>query len=282
MTALGGTSTLQSRLHSNLLTTSRREIFLHFRVSRVLLQRLAQSRKAGAFAIPAKRHNFTLAESCDEAMATLPQEFSDIWDRGSYMKISARARLVVLLLGAVPGAGTLGCAGSVMAQSFIENTHLIDVHVGSQRSDAVRQLRMGGYELADGTAVRFDRWYSSNWRDLSFRFLTQFTPGFGALWGLSTGERGPKYQIAPALEVGVLVQILPSANSALTFSASTKLGGRLQELPCMADYGAIGGLQPVNCRLAASTLAPVDTLDYLMRMSAAGESQLSLIYELRF
>jgi hypothetical protein len=190
------------------------------------------------------------------------------------MKICAILVLTVLQLVILTSAAA--------AQSFIENTGLIDVYVGSERSEAVSRLRSGGYELADGTEVRFDRWYSSNWRDLSFSFLTQITPGFGLIWGLSTGERGAKYRIAPALEVGLMLQIGLSRNSTLTFSASTKLGGLLQEQTCTADYGAIGGIQRVNCRLAASPLAPADTLDYLLHMHAVEDSAVSLVYELRF
>ena len=179
-------------------------------------------------------------------------------------------------------AAALSYAGSVSAQGFFENTGLIDIHLGSKRSDAVRQLRNGGYELADGTEVRFDPWYRSNWPDLSISFLTQATPTSGFIWGLSTGERGEKYHIAPVIEIGAMTQIELSHSSRLTFSASTKLGGLLQEQSCTADYGAIGGIQQVNCRLAASTLAPADTLDYLLHISARDEARVAFVYELRF
>jgi hypothetical protein len=102
------------------------------------------------------------------------------------------------------------------------------------------------------------------------------------LWGISTGERGEKYRIAPALQIGGMVQVELSRNSKLTFSVSAMLGGQLQEQTCTADYGAIGGIQQVNCRLAASTLAPADTLDYLLRVSARDEARVALLYELRF
>lgn len=198
------------------------------------------------------------------------------------MKIRESSPLALLRLLIMSSTATLFSAGSVSAQGFLENTGLIDIHLGSKRSDAVRHLRNGGYELADGTAVRFDPWYRSNWRDLSISFLTQVTPSSGLIWGLSTGERGGKYHIAPSIEVGAMIQIELSHSSRLTFSASTKLGGLLQEQTCTADYGAIGGIQQVNCRLAASTLAPADTLDYLLYVSAREEAKVALVYELRF
>ena len=38
---------------------------------------------------------------------------------------------------------------------------------------------------------------------------------------------------------------------------------RMVGRPCTADYGAIGGVQAVNCRLAASQLDPAETLRHL-------------------
>ena len=68
----------------------------------------------------------------------------------------------------------------------------------------------------------------------------------------------------------------------MAISASTKFGGLLQEQTFTADYGDVGGTQQVNCRLAAGTLAPADTLDYLIRLEAREESRVSLSYELLF
>lgn len=190
-------------------------------------------------------------------------------------------RLFCLLIKAAFFAA-FGFASSATAQGLFDATSLIDIHVGSPRSDAVSHLRNGGYELADGTAVNFDHWYSSRWRDLSFVFLTQIGPNFGLIWGGSTGEHGEKYHIAPALKIGFMQQISLSQSSVLTVSASTKLGGLLQEKTCSADYGDIGGIQQVNCRLAASTMRPADTLDYLLYVPAKHEAEISLTYELRF
>ena len=65
----------------------------------------------------------------------------------------------------------------------------------------------------------------------------------------------------------------PSLITTLSLTVSGIFGGRLTESPCEADYGDIGGIQTVNCRLAASVLAPEETLKYLMN---AAPNRLSL------
>ena len=224
----------------------------------------------------------SVADTNDAGKGRLHPRPSDIEDRCSFMKICVFSALAHLLFVSFFGFTTLSCANHAAAQSFLENTHLIDIHMGSRRSDEVSLLRTGGYELADGTAVRFDPWYRTNWRDMSIIFLTEASPNWGLIWGLSTGEKGEKYQIDPAVEVGLIFQVPLSGSASLAISASTKFGGLLQEQTCTADYGDIGGTQQVNCRLAASTLAPADTLDYLVRLDAREESRVSLSYELLF
>ncbi|GGH62166.1 hypothetical protein GVY41_18095 [Frigidibacter albus] len=161
-------------------------------------------------------------------------------------------------------------------------TFLIGIREGSQLSADVRSVRAGGYELADGTPIDFDRWYSTDWTDLGVTFLTQVTPGLGVLWGASTGERGEKYRIDPALTLGVILQRRIGKRAFATLTAQTILGGNLREDTCMADYGAIGGVQEVNCRLAASTLAPAETLDYLLDAPAYDRHYLKLVFTWEF
>ncbi|WP_126977715.1 hypothetical protein [Frigidibacter oleivorans] len=161
-------------------------------------------------------------------------------------------------------------------------TNLVSLRQGGQRSTDVRSLRPGGYELSDGTRVRFRDWYSSDWEDLSILLLTQVTPDFGILWGVSTGESGPKYRIDPSLRLGFTRQWQVSPNAFLTLTASTILGGSVTEETCTADYGAIGGVQEVNCRLAASTLAPSETLQYLLDVPPYDRHVVTLSYRWNF
>jgi hypothetical protein len=133
-------------------------------------------------------------------------------------------------------------------------------------SDLAGSLGDGGYELSDGTWVSFRNWYDSDWVDFRVELLTQLSDNFGVLWGASTGEWGEKYTIEPSLRLGFVSQVQPRPNASLSLTVTTTIGGRLFERPCEADYGEIGGIQPVNCRLAASLLQPEETLQYLLNV----------------
>ena len=168
------------------------------------------------------------------------------------------------------------------AQDFWERTHLVDVRVGSSLSRTAVDLSYGGYELSDGTPVSFEGWYTSSWKDLGITFMTELSDEFGLYWGVGTGERGEKYEIEPSLKLGFLYLLPLSDQAALSVSASRVFGGRLKEETCVADYGAIGGVQTVNCRLAASILPPRKTLDYLADEPPADRTQVSVRFVIRF
>jgi hypothetical protein len=193
------------------------------------------------------------------------------------------------LAGGIRGARALGLAAVFAwagtpghAGEFWDNTYLLNLTLGSSLTEDVEKLSTGGYELADGTPVNFQYWYQRTWTDLHLQMLTQLSPDFGILWGLSAGESGPKYTIYPGVTFGVLWQIFQNGNSNLTLSLSTVRGGNLEELPCFADYGAIGGVQEVNCRLAASPIPPAQTLQYLVREISPDTGVVSLTYTIRF
>jgi len=184
---------------------------------------------------------------------------------GSYC---ATALLLSALLGASPA----------IAQEFA--TSVVDIHQGSPLSDRARGLGDGGYELQKGSLVSFGQWYRANWVDMHVDLLTQITEDTGILWGFGTGEQGEKYRIEPSLKLGFLTQVHPSANSTLSLSLTTTIGGHLTEKTCEADYGDLGAYR-VNCRLAASEMAPEETLKYLV--NAKPESQhLWLNYRVTF
>ncbi|MBZ9799245.1 hypothetical protein [Mesorhizobium sp. ES1-4] len=159
-------------------------------------------------------------------------------------------------------------------------TSFVDIHQGSSLSERARSLGNGGYELQNGNWVSFNQWYRARWVDMHVDLLTQVTEDTGILWGFGTGEEGEKYRIEPSLKLGFLTQIHPSPNSTLSLSLTTTFGGKLTEKPCEADYGDFGSYS-VNCRLAASQLAPEETLKYLV--NAKPESQhLWLNYRVTF
>ncbi|MER8747868.1 hypothetical protein NKH57_01040 [Mesorhizobium sp. M1050] len=159
-------------------------------------------------------------------------------------------------------------------------TSLVDLHQGSPLSDRAHDLGGGGYELQDGSRISFNQWYHASWVDMHVELLTQITEDTGILWGFGTGEEGEKYRIEPSLKLGFLTQMHPGPNSTLSLSLTTTLGGKLTEKPCEANYGDLGTYS-VNCRLAASEMAPEETLKYLV--NAKPESQhLWLNYRVTF
>lgn len=172
-------------------------------------------------------------------------------------------------------------ATGAAAQVGVGRTHLLDLQAGSGRSDLVRDIRRGGYELAGGGAVAFRDWYTPDLPDLTLVLLTQLTDGFALTWGVSTGEAGRKYRIAPALHIGFVAQTELWANATLTLSAQTLIGGGLRERSCLADYGPFG-MAEVNCRLAATPLPPDETLRYLMDVPGRDDSRISLRFDYRF
>ena len=173
-------------------------------------------------------------------------------------------------------------ATATSAGSFLQSTHLLDMRQGSVRSDIVRQVSRGGYELAGGESVEFRDWYSPAFPDLHLSFLTKIGEDTGIIWGFSTGERGEKYRISPGLKLGFVHAIHPTSDSTLTLTATVQLGSRLRERTCTADYGEVGGVERVNCRLAASLIPPEETLRHRLAMDGLDDSRIALSYELRF
>lgn len=157
------------------------------------------------------------------------------------------------------------CAQPASAGSLLDATYLLNVTQRTRLSDAAWRLGDGAYELVDGRRVVFAPWYEPKWIDVDFHLLTQLSENLGLLWGFSTGEWGEKYRIHPSYKIGFIVQHRLSPQAVISFSATRRFGGGLEERPCIADYGEIGGVQSVNCRLAAADIEPSETLQYLYR-----------------
>ena len=200
------------------------------------------------------------------------------WRKSSLAFVGSVFGLVVCLSTSMAKATELQAA----AKYLFTNTYLIDIGQGSQLSQVMRASQTGGFETASGNWVSFKGWYSTNWTDSRLTMMTQLTPWLGLIWGASTGELGEKYTIDPSVKVGLVVRHDFAKNSSLSFKATTVLGGSLREKSCIADYGEIGGQQKVNCRLAATPLAPNDTLQYLYNMKPLNSYFLSVQYSLSF
>jgi hypothetical protein len=177
--------------------------------------------------------------------------------------------------------GTMGLM-ALPASAFFEDSNLVSINVGSPLSDAIRNFSGDGFELSDGTPIQFGDWYDSYWRDLQVVFVTELSSNFGIYWGFGTGENAEKYFIEPSLRLGFVTTAEISKHEFISFSALAILGGRLKERACLADYGAIGGRQTVNCRLAAAPIAPSDTLRFLLDEPPPDRLIVSFRYEMRF
>ena len=167
---------------------------------------------------------------------------------------------------------------SAPGHSFFDSTYLLEVKQDTTLSLKAKELRYGGYETANGQPIVFDQWYTPNWSELQVAWLTQINKNFGIIWGISTGEQAEKYVIDPSLRLGFIYQREVKKNRFFSVTAYTFIGGELKEKTCTADYGEIGGIRTVNCRLAATTLEPEETLNYLVYAKPSSSVQLSFKY----
>lgn len=179
---------------------------------------------------------------------------------------------VILLLQAPLASG----------QDLLQRTFLVEVTAGSGRSAIARGFSFGGYELDEGNPVNLADWYTPRFPDVNFIFLTELSPTTGLTWGISLGERGEKYSIDPGVWLGLVHRIDLGLKSSLTISAMTMLWGDFREKSCFGFYRAINDEEEVNCRLAASTLPPADTLKFLVSEPGYRETRVTLRYEIQF
>ncbi len=158
--------------------------------------------------------------------------------------------------------------------SFSKSTYLLELQQGSFLSQIARSNQFGGFELSSGGFMSFNKWYRSKWTDSSISWMTQLNEDFGIIYGFSTGERAEKFTIDPSIKLGFVLQSKLQENITFSVRATTIIGGMLKEKTCTADYGEIGGVQEVNCRLAATPLEPSETLKFLLNEKPFNRNQL--------
>jgi hypothetical protein len=168
------------------------------------------------------------------------------------------------------------------AEDLFSNTYLVEIKQGSELSDTVNFYASGGVESANGSFISYSPWYTNTWTDARVTFMTQFAPSFGIIWGFSTGEHGAKYRIDPSLKLGVAYFTEINKRSSLSLRFTTIIGGDLTESACVGDYGDVGGVVPVNCRLAATPMNPQDTLQYLFNAHPYNQTVLKVEYKYFF
>ena len=168
---------------------------------------------------------------------------------------------------------------TVIDNTVFQSTHLIEIKSESALNRRVKGLRESSFESASGVRIDFYNWYSPAIPEVHTTWLTQINRTFGVLWGLSTGEHSNKYNINPAVRIGIVYHTQITKNDTFSLVASTHLGGELNEHSCVADYGDIGGIREVNCRLAATTLEPEETLNYLERGTPESTIRINLVHQ---
>ncbi|WP_430464008.1 hypothetical protein [Tabrizicola sp.] len=197
------------------------------------------------------------------------------------MHRSAKATVLALLLV------SFSCDQG-LAQELWADTFLLDVYQGSYRSSVAKDLSNGGYELSGGETVDFRAWYSPTLPDLTVLLLKQVSPDLGLIWGISTGEKGEKYEIDQSLHLGFIYQHNPFKNAVLSIKASYPLFGTMTEKTCIADYASADteeanlGTYTVNCRLANTLISPEETLDYLVNLRGETDAKISVSFSFKF
>ena len=167
--------------------------------------------------------------------------------------------------------------------SLWDATSLIEIKQGSELSYKMGLYQgSGGYDLSGGSPVNLKSWYTPTFVDTRVTYMTQLHPKVGLIWGFSTGENAQKYTIDPSMKLGLVFRHEFDKTSALSLRGAAILAGRLRESACTANYGDIGGVQQVNCRMAASTLAPSQTLQYLYNEKPYNFNTIWLQYTKKF
>lgn len=167
--------------------------------------------------------------------------------------------------------------------SLWDATSLIEIKQGSELSSKMGLYQGGGgYELSGGSPVNLKGWYTPAYVDTRVTYMTQVHPKVGLIWGFSTGENAQKYTVDPSMKLGLVFRHEFDKTSALSLRGTTILAGRLRESACTANYGDIGGVQQVNCRMATSTLAPSETLQYLYNEKPYNFNTIWLQYTKKF
>jgi hypothetical protein len=162
-------------------------------------------------------------------------------------------------------------------------TSLIEIKQGSELSSKMGLYQGGGgYELSTGPPVNLKGWYTPTFVDARVTYMTQVHQKVGLIWGFSTGENAQKYTVDPSLKLGLVFRHEFDKTSTLSLRGATILAGRLRESACTANYGDIGGVQQVNCRMAASTLPPSQTLRYLYNEKPYNFNTIWLQYTKKF
>lgn len=190
--------------------------------------------------------------------------------------------LFILMMFSSVGLAFQNVEGLAEWPSSTPVVQLFEIYQGGQRSHDIASVRRATYELSDGSVKRFDSWYRPSWVNMRVSWIANMNANWGLIWGITTGERAPKYTIYPGVIVGATYRYALSSSSYFNFQLQSVLAGEIREKSCIANYGEIGGIQPVNCRLASTQLPPEETLQYLMNKDSGERIKIYIKYEKSF
>lgn len=217
---------------------------------------------------------------CANIWAAIDSRPSGNWRSGMQYYLGFVLSGAILLLA----AGSSAAQGRAQAAEagFWAATALRGLSFDGLNSQIVRQAARDSFELSGGQLVDLAKWYSPKFPNLSASFQTQINRDVALIWGGSIGEAGTKYRLGPSGVIGLAMQRRVGKFAMLRIDVAGQFGGALQERPCVGDYGAIGGVQQVNCRLAASPLPPKQTLQYQWDEPAAALGFIQITYQVKF
>lgn len=165
---------------------------------------------------------------------------------------------------------------------FWNTTKLRGLSFDGLNSHIVRQAARDSFELSDGGKVALSKWYSPTMPNISATFETKIGRDAALIWGGSLGESGVKYRLGPSGTIGFALRRPVGKRATLSLELLGQFGGALREETCIADYGALGGVQQVNCRLAATALPPKETLNYRWDEVGVSVANLRISYQVKF
>lgn len=188
--------------------------------------------------------------------------------------------LVAGVAAANPAQADNGPAAGYILQ--LGNTRVIGLSIQAMNSGVVRDAARYSYDLSGGERVDLSGWYTPQSPSLTAILATDLAPNVALIWGGSTGEQGQKYWLGPTGVLGLALQRPLDGAAQIRFEVVGYFGGALRESPCLGDYGALGGMQRVNCRLAASYLPPADTLPLMWNIPESTEMVVKMTYRMQF
>lgn len=197
--------------------------------------------------------------------------------------ILMKVRLIPAIIMALISSPIVAFDKAQPHYQFHENKpYLIDIRIGTGLSATAKSLGKTQFELMDGRIQTLREFYQLQMPSIGASIAYDLNDTSAVILGFDTGERGKKYTIDPAIRLGFYVSYNISTNTKIEAISHFIVGGNLREKACLGDYGDIGGIQSVNCRLAATPLPPEETLKFLSNVKGNVNNKTTVTLRHRF